>query len=164
MAQHTYCPKTCTSKNKAFLKLKSLQILPTEGDPDSDYSEREFKVLCSVHWPITRTWGLCTGCLGLSGDGHLPGLSVEVSAWWVCSVDVILLIAYGERCWICDLWRRRFSFRTRVQAWSLKSFCVAEFYSSEKGTEDIDIRSGMESNPLASLSKGIIHFFNWLLQ
>ena len=41
---------------------------------------------------------------------------------------------------------------------------MAEFYSSEKGTEDIDIRSGMESNPLASLSKGIIHFFNWLLQ
>ena len=37
------------------------------------------------------------------------------------------LIAYGERGWIRDLWRR-FSFGTRDQPWSLKSFCVAEFY------------------------------------
>jgi len=39
----------------------------------------------------------------------------------------ILLIAYNEWCWIHDLWRR-FSFGTRDQAWSLKSFCAAEFY------------------------------------
>ena len=38
-----------------------------------------------------------------------------------------LLIAYGERCRICDLWRR-FNFGTRDQAWSLKNFCAAEFY------------------------------------
>ena len=38
------------------------------------------------------------------------------------------MIAYSERCWICDLRRRRFSFGTRDQAWSLKSFCIAEFY------------------------------------
>ena len=38
-----------------------------------------------------------------------------------------VVIAYGEWCWIRDL-QRRFSFRTRDQAWSLKSFCVAEFY------------------------------------
>ena len=37
-----------------------------------------------------------------------------------------LLIAYGEWCWIHDL-QIRFSFRTRDQAWSLKSFCVAKF-------------------------------------
>ena len=37
-----------------------------------------------------------------------------------------LLIAYAERCRIYDL-QRRFSFGTRDQAWSLKSFCVAEF-------------------------------------
>ena len=36
-------------------------------------------------------------------------------------------IAYGERCQVRDL-QRSFSFRTRNQAWSLKSFCVAEFY------------------------------------
>ena len=40
---------------------------------------------------------------------------------------VWIVIVYGERCQICDLWRR-FSFRTRDQAWSLKNFCVAEFY------------------------------------
>ena len=38
-----------------------------------------------------------------------------------------LVIAYGERCQIFDL-QRRFSFGTRDQAYSLKSFCVAEFY------------------------------------
>ena len=35
--------------------------------------------------------------------------------------------AYGKRCQICDL-QRRFTFKTRDQAWSLKSFRVAEFY------------------------------------
>ena len=41
------------------------------------------------------------------------------------------------------------------------------FIKVKKGEErasDIDIRSGMESDHLASLSKGIIYFFNWLLQ
>ena len=35
--------------------------------------------------------------------------------------------SYGEWCQICDL-QRRFNFRTRDQAWSLKTFCIAEFY------------------------------------
>ena len=39
----------------------------------------------------------------------------------------LVVIAYGEWYWICDLQSRRFSFGTRNQAWSLKSFCVAEF-------------------------------------
>ena len=43
--------------------------------------------------------------------------------------------AYNEQCQIRDLWR--FSFGTRDQARSLKNFCVAEFYSSEKGTEKL---------------------------
>ena len=49
--------------------------------------------------------------------------------WWIFhSVYMsMLLIAYSEWCLICDL-QRRFSFGTRDQAWSLKSFCVAEFY------------------------------------
>ena len=37
------------------------------------------------------------------------------------------IITYGEWCQICDFWRR-FSFRTRSQAWSLNNFYVAEFY------------------------------------
>ena len=38
-----------------------------------------------------------------------------------------VMIAYSEPRGIRDLRRRRFSFGTRDQAWSLKSFCVAEF-------------------------------------
>ena len=38
------------------------------------------------------------------------------------------MLAYSDRYQIHDLQRRRFSFGTRDQAWSLKSFCVAEFY------------------------------------
>ena len=38
-----------------------------------------------------------------------------------------LVIAYGGWRWIRDLWRR-FSFGTQDQDWSLKNFCVAEFY------------------------------------
>ena len=44
---------------------------------------------------------------------------------WTLNCDI--LIAYGEWCQILDLWTR-LSFKTRDQAWSLKSFCVAEFY------------------------------------
>ena len=55
---------------------------------------------------------------------HLPGQQVHKA--------YITLLAYGEQCQIHDLWRR-FSFRTRDQAWLLKSFGVAEFYSSERG-------------------------------
>ena len=45
---------------------------------------------------------------------------------WYSEEKQALLIAYGVRCWIHDL--QRFSFGTRDQAWSLKTFCVAEFY------------------------------------
>ena len=38
------------------------------------------------------------------------------------------MIVYGKQCQIHDLQRRWFSFRIRDQAWSLKSFCIAEFY------------------------------------
>ena len=43
------------------------------------------------------------------------------------------MIAYGEPCQVFDL-QRRFSFGTRDQVWSLKSFRVAEFgLKYEKG-------------------------------
>ena len=42
------------------------------------------------------------------------------------------VMAYGEQCRIHDLRRRRFSFRTRDQAWSLKSFCVAVLLKYKK--------------------------------
>ena len=40
----------------------------------------------------------------------------------------VMLIAYDEQCQFGDLWGRKFSFGTRDQAWSLNSFCAAEFY------------------------------------
>ena len=46
-------------------------------------------------------------------------------------------------------------------------FVYQSFIKVKKGTEDasgIDIRRGMESAPLTNLSKGVIYFFNWLLQ
>ena len=46
-------------------------------------------------------------------------------------------------------------------------FVLQSFIKVWKGTEkasDIDIRRGMESAPIASLCKGIIYFFNWLLK
>ena len=56
----------------------------------------------------------------------------KITADGDCSREIkrhlLLVIAYGKRCPIRDLQRRRFSFGTRDQAWSLKSFCVAEFY------------------------------------
>ena len=76
-------------------------------------------------------------------------------------------IAYGEQCQIGDLWRRRFGFGTRDQAWSLKSFCVAEFYYSEKGQRKLltlTSEGGRRVAPSQVLEKGVIYFFNWLLQ
>ena len=73
-------------------------------------------------------------------------------------------IAYGEWCRIRDLWRRRFSFRTRDQGPCLitqELLCSRILLKYEKGQKvsDIDIRRGMESAPLASFSKGVIYFF-----
>ena len=45
------------------------------------------------------------------------------------------VIADGEQCRICDL-RRRFNFRTRDQAWSLKSFCIAVLLQYERAREN----------------------------
>ena len=88
---------------------------------------------------------------------HLPGQQVHKA--------YITLLAYGERCQIRGLWTRRFSFRTRDQAWLLKSFGVAEFYSSKRGQRKLLTQTsegGWRAPP--SLSKGAIYFFNWLLQ
>ena len=46
-------------------------------------------------------------------------------------------------------------------------FVYQSFIKVKKATEEasgIDIRRGMESAPLSGLSKGVIYFFNWLLQ
>ena len=52
----------------------------------------------------------------------------------ISDVEDLVLIAYGERCRIRDLWRR-FSFGTRDQAWSLKRFCVAVILKQTRDRE-----------------------------
>ena len=72
------------------------------------------------------------------------------------------MIAYREWCQIHDF-QRRFSIGTRDQALSLKSFCVTEFYYSEKGTDkasDVDIRRETENAPITTVTKRVIYFFN----
>ena len=103
------------------------------------------------------------------------------------------MIAYCEQCCICDLWRFSFRTRDQllitqelfVFHYTIKVFvcvcvcvcvcfvffffcvCVFVFYYTMKVTEkasDTDIRRVMESAHLASLRKGVIYFFSWLLQ
>ena len=62
----------------------------------------------------------------------------------------VLMIAYSAWYWIRDLWRTRFSFGTRDQAWPLKGSCVAEVLSQWKRSEkasDRDIRRKTERAP-----------------
>ena len=56
------------------------------------------------------------------------------------------VIAYSERCRIC--YRQGFNFGTRDQAWSLKSFCGAEFYYKKE-------QGKLLTWPLDSVSKGV---------
>ena len=76
------------------------------------------------------------------------------------------MIAYGEQYKICDLWRRRFSFRTRDQASYTQNFVWQKFYYTEKWQKasDIDIRRETESCPTVCLNKtlvlsSLIHFY-----
>ena len=143
-----------------------------------------FPPLSAMKWWdwIKTPWSWCFECWVLSQFFHSPFslsskgslvslhfLPVELyhlHIWgcWHFSqqswFQLVILVAYSEWCQICDLWRRRFSFGTRDQSWSPKSFCVVvllKWKGTEKGS-DIDIRRGTESAPLASLSKGIIYF------
>ena len=57
----------------------------------------------------------------------------EAEINWETGLDIYTpLIAYSEGSQIRDLQRRKFSFGTRDQAGSLKSFCAAKFYCSVK--------------------------------
>ena len=65
--------------------------------------------------------------MNLEEESEKAGLKLNIQKTKVMASTPITLIAYSEWCQICDL-QRRLSFMTRDQAWSLKSFCVAEFY------------------------------------
>ena len=104
---------------------------------------------------VLRSSGICLAKFW-TFLGPITPLFLLTSLFWNGKV-----IAYSEQRQIRDLRRRRFSFATRFQTWLLKSFCVAEFYRSEKGTKkasDTDIRRGTESVPLASLIKTLYTF------
>ena len=66
-----------------------------------------------------------------SGDLKELHHKTQMSYNWKSNIPALkslwLPIAYGEWCQIRDL-QRRFSFGTSDQAWSLKSFYVAEFH------------------------------------
>ena len=75
--------------------------------------------------------------LPLTTLSHFHNSLWQILPWDFLGKNTGAVIAYGEWCQIHGLWRR-FSFRTRDQAWwSLKSFCVAEVYKSEKGKEKV---------------------------
>ena len=83
-------------------------------------------------WNLER-WYWWTYFQGSSGDADIQrdmGHSGGRRGWDELESSMeayALLTVYGEWCRIHDLWRR-FSFGTREQAWSLKSFCIARFY------------------------------------
>ena len=60
-----------------------------------------------------------------------------------------VLIAYSKQCQIHDLWKL-FSFRTRDQAWSHKSFCISVLLKW-KGTESFWYRHQKEDRNAPSL-------------
>ena len=60
---------------------------------------------------------------------------LELWVFLLCPKRPGKMIAYSEWCRIHDLWRRKFNFGTRDQAWSLKSFCVAVLLKYKKDRE-----------------------------
>ena len=90
----------------------------TEADAESrDRAWRPGHQLCPQHG--RRSYHSSLQSPG-RGDGHSRHSCRLVSS--------LGMIAYSEWCWIHHLQNRRFSFRTRDQAWSLTSFCIAKFY------------------------------------
>ena len=108
-----------------------VNINPQQGSPFWGYLQslhgtaklqsRAHHLLCVIHsrikwsrkcvyWESREAWAL----------------SVLIFSWRSWTAPNVIL--YGGQCQIHDLQRRWFSFRNRDQAWSLKSFCIAEFY------------------------------------
>ena len=84
-------------------------------------------------------------------------INLKVTPWaqWIMNQ----LIAYSQRCQICDLWR--FGFRIRGQSLIIQSFCVVEVllqWKKTKKASDIDIRRGTEKAPLSSLIETLYTF------
>ena len=92
--------------------------------------------------------------------GHVYLVLIVYSGlpWWLSGKE---LIAYGEECWIHDLQRREFFFRTKDMTSVTQSFMQQKLYHSEKGTEkasDIDIRRGQRVLHLLLLQRSYMLF------
>ena len=88
---------------------------------------------CPQSFPASRSFPMSQFFLsggqsiGASASTSIPPMSIQ--GWFplvLTGLISLLLIVYSECCRIHDL--QRFSFGTRDQVWSLKRFCVAEFY------------------------------------
>ena len=66
------------------------------------------------------------------------------------------MIAYGKWCQIHDLQYRRFSFGTRNQAWSLKSFCIAAAAAAKSPQPCLTLCDPIDGSPPDSLVPGIL--------
>ena len=82
-------------------------------------------------WYHLHIWG---GIICISED--ISPSNLDNSLWFISPTFRLMLIAYGEWCWIGDL-RRRFSFGIRDQAWSLRAFVWQKFYYGEKGQKKL---------------------------
>ena len=103
------------------------------------------------------------------GDKNICGFKVSFEGHLLRRKSIFknindILLANGEWCWTRDF-RRRFSFGTRDQAWSLKRFCVAVILKWTRDRERFWYRhqKGAESAPLTSLSKGAVYFFKLII-
>ena len=129
---------------------------PGEGNSNTfQYSYPENPIDRGAWWATvhggakSRTW--------LSDFTHTHGFSssqVWMREWYlmVNSVRIMISKDLASGPWTSLDHSRAFVLQSFIKVW--------------KGTEeatDIDIRRGMENAPLASLSKGAIYLFNWLL-
>ena len=92
--------------------------------------------------------------------GHLYLVLIVQSGlpWWLSGKE---LIAYSEECWIHDLQRSEYCFRTKDMASVTQSFMWQKLYHSEKEVEkasDIDIRRGQRMPHLLLLSRSYMLF------
>ena len=88
--------------------------------------------ICGIAWSRTQLKQLSSSSIPLTG--YVLDAWSKINWMYMCRhISLLALIAYGEQCWIHDLWRWRFSFRVRDQAWLFRAALWLKFYYSEQG-------------------------------
>ena len=166
------CPPSCTMIRCLWHQRAWKPSWTYPGCPVLGVFNRTSEICCLVtHLGLTLCNPMDCNTPGFPVLHHLLEVAQTYVHWVTDAIQPshplsFPLIAYSERCQICDLWGR-FGFGTRDQAWSLESFCVAEFYYTEKGQRKLLTLTsewGGRVPPSLVLEKGVIYFFNWLLQ